>query len=535
MAKLISQPIRRYTNPRPLEQDEKQYIEARINGGMVTDLDASDLPLNTAQLVRNIRVRYDRTCTRDGTITFGPTKPNSNRVLSVYPFRQNDGTANTLRFTHVGVHKKAGTWSALTTGVALTGTVTDRFNITTAFNKCVFTNNGVDSIQLIDDAVATYAPLGAGANARKYKFITAFADRIIGAYRTDAGSESPVEVGWSGNANITIWQNATDISAGVTPLAESPGDFADSISGIFGFSQFLAVLREKSLWLATKQPVATFPFNFRTAFGGAGIGCDCPYATTVALGGLIFASNAYRSIWVWDLQNPPERISTGNEKQLFAAIQNPDQVFGSFDPKELEYTIAVPTVSNTVKVWVHNFRTKAWAYDEIENLTTINDVGEAGTTITIGDLVGTIGGLTGTIGSLASTGSDNLPVRLYGFNNGDITQEFLTAQDVGVDYTSTFISKNYYFPRNDTKVLRLQVEFDVLSAGDISLYYSKDAGVTWTLAKTKTFGVNKTAKLTWNKVIRSKKFTWKIESANCMWCMLDYEIQYVAGGKTTGR
>src|SRR5690606_38652402 len=258
--------------PRFTEEKLIPIVGSKVSMGMITSLDPEDIPNEAVIDAANIRVRYDKTSRRPGTNLLEPTKPDSNTILKLYNFKRNSGDQDFIRFTADGLYRRgASSWIPIVG--TLTGSVTDRYSVVTAFDKLVFSNNGVDNIQVVDISTDTFAPLG---NAPRYKYITAFANRIIGAYYNETGTENPAQVGWSADQLITEWDPLTDISAGSGPLIESPGDLADFITGIQGFTNVLVITRERSIWLATKNPSASQPLNFFCAIPG--IGCGCPHS-----------------------------------------------------------------------------------------------------------------------------------------------------------------------------------------------------------------------------------------------------------------
>jgi hypothetical protein len=504
-------------------------IEARVNGGMVTSIDPADIEPNSLQDAKNAYVRLDKTGTIEGVTLLTPTKPNTNSVLALYTFKQNDGDTFTLRFTKSGVHRRTvSTWSALSG--ALTGSDTNLFNIVTAFNQCVFTN-GVDDIKQIDSTVNTISDLG---NAPSYKFITAFYNRIVGAH-LKGGTPNPAQVGWSGDGAITEWDGLVNLSAGNTPLVESPGDFADYITGIYGFTNVMIVLREQSVWLATKQPIAANPFNFFASIPGKGN--KAPYSTAVIPGGIVWTDPRTRKIYVYIPGSEPESIGEKIENQIFPAITDPDQVKGSYSTKEMEYSVLVPTGTEYTRIWRFNFRNKAWAYHELPFVNSVGDVEAITEEIMVDDLVGFVDDLAGMVDDLGATVASTQQ-RIYGKTDGDIyiSSPTTTGTPTG-SLEVRIVSKNYYLPIETAGVVKLKFEFIVFALSTINLYYSKDNGSSWTLAKTQMFlPQNETQLLIYHKYIRARKFTWKLEcsmsNGEGKWELLDYEVHLIPSGKT---
>lgn len=513
---------------RPASQPVSQLVPligAQVNKGMMTTLDAADIPPEALVDAFNVRIRYDKTTRRRGTEDFGDTPPDSERVLALYNYKDNDGIGTFLRFTKDGIYRDPNSWTAI--AGTLTGSDADRFTIATAFSQIVFTNYGVDEIQLINLTANTFAQLG---NAPRYKFVTVFANRVIGGYLNDPVTPSPITIGWSGDGNAAEWDPLVDQSAGQSPLIESPGDTSDFITGVFGFTNVLIVLREKSVWLATKQPIASAPFNAYAAVPG--IGCNCPFSTAVIPGGLVFADQRTEKIYAYVPGEQPQSISTAIEKDLFAAISNPLEVFGSYDNRNNEYSISIPLVGTTItRVWTFNFRTQAWSYDERVNLSVISDIEGAAQELTIDELTGTIDQLVGTIDSLVGEVS-SATSRLYGFDDGTLQLERLASDDdAGTDYLTRIQSKTFFLPVFDQYVARCRYEFFARSESVLNLYYSTNGGKTWNLARTDTISdTYEPYLLEWNRQVKCRKFTFKIESSQGDWDIIDYELDVWRSG-----
>lgn len=489
-----------------------------IDGGINLTTDAADLKDNEVQDAQNYRFRYDKARRRPGTIDYGGTKPDGNKILTVTTFKGNDGVSSVLRFTSSTITRDAGTWTTI--AGTITGSDADRFNVATAFNSPVFTNNGVDPIQQIDMVGNTFAQLG---NAPRYRYCTVFANRVIGFSNVD--TTNPIEVGWSGDANIAEWDPTVDISAGSGSLIQSPGDLSDFITGGFGFTNFIVILRERSLWLGTIQPIDTNPFNFYCDVPG--IGCNCPYSVAVVPGGLIFADTRSRKIYGYTPGQTPQVISTPIEQELFSELGDPNGVYASYDAANNEYSLAIPSaITSNVKVWVFNLRTQAWSYDIRSGMTSLNDIEAEANFLTIDALTGNIDSLSGTIGD--QTNSSTSPVsRIYGFSDGSLQAESEGSDtDAGIAFPDVLVTKCFTVEAIDEYFTRFNYEvYARVAALNITLSYSKDNGITWITARIDNItnlGVPRL--IQYNKQIRSRKLTLKIESSSGDRDLLAYEV-----------
>lgn len=517
--------FRRDIQPAQFSQEQVRILaESRVNGGMITTISKDDIPLSALSLVRNASVRFDKTLRRSGSSLYGATKPSALKVLDMYAFKKDDGTYYLLRFTKSGIHVEGvGTWNALTG--ALTGSDTDYFNITYAFDQCVFTN-GVDDIQLVNAGVTTFADLG---NAPKYKYITSFYNRIVAGYFNNPAGKKPSQLGWSADGVIAEWDPLVNVSAGSTPLIDNPSDTSDDITGVFGGSDVLIIPRQKTIWLATKNPVASNPFRAFTAVFTHG--SDAPKSIVRTGYGLVFVDVTTKKVYIYtpvpgNSVQRAEPISTYIENEIFRSISNVNDIRGSFDSDTDEYSIIIPfSGSSAVKIWKYNFITKAWSYDERENLSYIGNPVTGAKALSIGDLSGTIGDLLGTIGDLSSVGTPQ-PTMLYGYTSGELLKEDRSVdKDNGANYTTTLISKRFTIPSNDIYVHRLNFQLNVRLPTAISLYWSKDSGVTWRLAK--VFNITTTGEailLKYTKNIRCRKFEWKLEATTGDFDLIDYAV-----------
>lgn len=502
---------------------------ARPNEGMVTDLDSTDISNESFQDLKNTRVRLDKTSRRLGTVLWTPTKPDSNKVLLIAVWKKNDGTKFIIRFTPTTINRRGvGTWTLLTTGTALTGGANDRFQAVTIIDEFCFTN-GVDRIYKLNTGASTYDVI---ASAPKAKYITGFSNRLIAAnYNVDGGNPAAgADIGWSGDKNITVFDPLVDPSAGRSPLLESTSDLGDFITGVFGDKNVMIVLREQSIWLATKNPSASNPFNFQAVVPG--LGCNAPYTAKVVPGGLVFYDAKSGAVWIYPVGGSPERISFGKvEKEISRGITDPNLLFSSFAAKNLEFELCAPVTGSTlVKKWIYGLTTKAWSYDEVDNLTSISDPDYAAPQLAIDDLQGTIDQLVGTIDSLVAA-SIVTTSHLIGKSDGTILEEDKDATtDNGVSFTTDFVSKDYKLPVVSANVAQMRFEYECEKAGTLTLSYSVDKGKSYKTAKSVTMKIGSRQLLLFSKNIRARQIRWKLSSSNGLWSLLDYEIHYYPGG-----
>lgn len=529
-------PIRGLTVPRYALGEKAKLVESLVNQGLITSADPADIPNGALTYALNARVRYDKTQRRSGRTLLTPAAPDANKVLEFALFKANDGTTRVYRFTRNSINLRGdSSWTAYTagTGGSLTGTDDDRFQVVVVFNK-MFSANGVDKIQFLDTVAAQFKE--AGTNAPKVRYLTGFYNRLVGAYRVEVTeANGPVSLVWCADGDTTKWPNdaSPDPSSGQSPLVESPSDLADFITGVFGFTNVLVVPREKSIWLANKQPSASNPFFAYAAVPG--VGSDCPYSIAMFPGGIAFVDTLSSTVWAYSIGGSVERIGEPIESDLTKAISDPKKIFGSFNFTDAEYSIGVPLVgTNTVRVWTRNFRTKSWVTDEVENLSLISDIDSPFVNVlSFDELAGTFDGLTGTFDQLVSTLPPGRPARYYGFTNGVIHEESASASsDAGSSFTFDIQSKEFVAPDVDVYFAEIRVDYLADQSGNLTLYYSKDSGQTWKTARTITTAQNKRSIIRHARHVKSRTLRWRLTATSGQIKILGYEIHIYPSGST---
>ena len=521
-------PFRGVPSPSPQDLQDlepQKWVEGQINGGMITTIEPANIPLTALQLAQNATVRYDRTTRRAGASLFTPSKPDSNAVLALAYVKLKDGSVYLLRHTASSIYALNGASWVAVTGSALAGTAEDRIQYVDVLNTYCFSNNGADPIQTIDFTASTYAQLG---DAPAYRYITGFFNRVVGAALQGANE---VQIGWSGDGNPTEWNPAVDQSAGNAPLIDTPADLSDFIKGIFAFSNVMVILREKSVWLATKQAIPTNPFYFYTAIPG--VGCDCPYSAQMVNGGIAWADVRTRSVYAYAPGGALEPIGRAVEDQIFASLNDVNTVFSAYNATYDEYTLFIPAVASSVaQAWTYNFRTKAWAYNEYINITIASDFPVEIATLAYQALAGTYAGLTGTYAGLSPTSL--VDTRVFGKNTGDIIYADINADnDAGDAFDTFFMSKTFVVPSLDIMIEQIRIEYVAQRAGPITLEYSKDDGNTWYTAKTIIPTVlNQAALLIHRRAIHCRRFIWRVTADAGVFTLLSYEVWVTKEGES---
>lgn len=526
MARPVAPGVGKHFTTIPGQPKEPIYIaEARVNGGMSTIIDPADLPGQTLVLAKNARIREDKIRRRPGSVVLSPTKPNSESVVLYTQFNRFNGDSFYLRFSESEIHfLSGGTWTEITgTGYAATVQNRPTFCI---LNDRFFFSAGAE-IQEIDFTGPTYAALG---NAPKYKYLCGFFNRLVGAGLQGA-SPNPVLIGWSGDLNFDEWNPSTDISAGSNPLVEAQGDFSDPITGLFGFAAVMLILRERSLWFATKRPVASTPFSFTAAFPY--VGCDAPNSATQKRDGITWYDSRTNQVYDFSLGGQPTAIGDAIREELRRIVTDPNLVQGTYDPgRNLYYLSVLSSNSASVSTFVFSYSEGAWVWDERTNITGAFALDGANIPLMIDQLPGTIDSLVGDIDDLTS--DEFVPPSIYyAGTNGDIYRE---DNDADTDYGTTAFSmeldsKIFANARNDWAVNRLLFKVEPFRNGSIAAYYSTN-GSDW--RHYKTVSVNGTSRqlLKFPKHINTSEYRWRLVQSTGSTNILEYRIEGYGTGQT---
>lgn len=521
-------PTHRLAGTRSLELAEPALLaEGTLNGGMTADFDPADIPNNKSPLVVNARVRRDKTSRRAGKSQFGDPKPNSESVHALIPFNVNSKTRYFVRIAGLTGHYFAGISGWLPLTGALSGRLTDHAVVLGQ----LIVADGVGKLQLVDLSAGTISDLGDIAPTAKY--VTGFSERAVAA-NGGISDEASETMYWSGNRNLPEWDALLDISAGQKRLDTSPRAEVDPISGIFGFSSVMVIPREKSIWLATQNPVASDPFKtFRSV---PGVGTNLPGSIAIGRELMIFIDSRMRDIVIYRPGQNIETIGIAIRNSIIKAIQNADTISAAYLTNEQEYHVLIED-SDVFKIWVFNFLTQAWTYDELPNCTSVDVFDDFSPYTSFDDLTGTFDALTGTFDELSGTPSE-IPTVVYGFDNGDLSRED-DERDIDfressgdVTYEFELQSKEFKSPKEDITVTRIELEYQATNDGSLTLEYTKDGGITWVTAKTIAMLQGKVQILKFKKQVRTRRLMWRVLATDGRFDVLGFEIDAAPTGES---
>ena len=503
------------TKPSPL-------AVAVVNGGMVTDIDPADIKDNQASLLVNARVRRDKTTRRFGKSSFLPAKPNSNAVVRLFDFRVGATTIYRVRFTSTDIYfTDENSWTQLVG--TFSGKPTD---MATVLGTLVVAN-GVDRLRKLDLDAKTISDLGDIAPFSKY--VTGFSERVVGA-NNGSSDEAAETLSWSGNRKLSEFDALEDISAGNKRLDTSPRTIVDPISGVFGFSSVMIIPRERSIWLATQNPIASDPFNtFRAV---PGVGTDLSGSIAIGKEKIIFLDSRTRDVIIYSPGSPLETIGSPIRDTILTDITDAGALASTYLESEDEYYVTI-TDASTVKVWVVNLRTSSWQYDEVPNLTSIDSLTLFSDYTSFANASGTFDAASGEFDDLDTPVV--IPTLVYGYSDGVILKEDSSVQqDNSVDYTFELRSKEFKIVGDDVVVTKIIIEYQATTSGTIILSFSKDGGTTWIVAKTHTTLTGKVRRLKFQKQIRTERLMWRVTATDGQFDILGYEVDISTGGETKG-
>jgi hypothetical protein len=493
-------------------------FQADLGGGMNTMMDPADLAANEFTLQVNGRSRLGNLVRRTGKSLFVPLKPNTTKVLGFYAFNKNNGSVYLLRFNPLGIHlSSGGVWNAAT-GTALAGGANDRFTTAIVNDRFFFTNNGVDNVKEYNPTTNAFATLG---DWDKYKFVTGFGNRVL-CFNLLGGSPNPVEVRWSGLNNYGVSNPLTDKTAGFQPLVESSSDLADFGTGIFGFSNTVQIFRERSIWEGILTGSPTQPYKFYTKVPSQG--SDAPYTIKRVPFGLTFLDARTRNVYVYTLDGAVTPIGDKVRDDILNAVTDPKNLFASYHPQTKEYQIALPDPTTTyVRVWTFSFEDKTWSYDELENLSSIDVLDYSSSSFSYNDLLGSYNQLIGTYDSLINT--NQVVTKFFGYSTGELAYETSAVDnDWGTPFTTIVESKDFELPTTDEYIAEIRFDYQSVMLSNINLEYSVDGGDTWKSAKSITAaGDNKKRTLIYKKLIRARRFKYRVTSSSGLWKITSFE------------
>lgn len=509
---------------------EQMLATAMLNKGMVSDIDATVIDPEALSYAKNARIRFDKTLRRSGYIPLTPSAPSVHPVKKLLQVVYEPTRSYLIRITNTdsAYSLNGDAWVAIAAG----GLSSSKFISAAIVSGNVIIADGEDPLQIIDLTAATMSDLS--TTSIRAKYVTGFAERVIGANTGDS-AEQQSNIAWSGTRNITIFDGAVDPTAGAQPLIYSSAVSVDPITGVFGLSSVMIIMRKESIWAATKQPIARNPFNFFPTVGN--IGCDCPGSIQLANAGVYFYSQKNHSAFFYTPgMEEPVNISEGKVTKLLSVV-DPDKIVSGYNNSDEiggEYYLGFIQADGTLKLWVYNEGTKGWAFDEYANATCTAVIDQLSAYTEFEDLTGVFSALSGSFEDLSVTPTATSRL-MIGYSNGDILVEDPTDDDDNeVAYETIIQSKEFSIPKVDQLFTRIRVDYEAVVNGSIIIEYSKNGGQTWTTAKTVSTDATDTNTqfIKFSKGIKSRTLMWRIRTSTGLTNFLRHEIYVTPSGES---
>jgi hypothetical protein len=464
-----------------------------VTSGMVDNLPRDQIPVSSAKVIKNGRVRDGWCGRREGTGEVG-TKPDSNRIIGIVSIVKEDGTKLICRISSDAFHVWDGvTWTNyIINEGAFSGFSGSGIRVTASqlFEKMYFVVGENGGLWEVDFTAQTVTRVSAGPSGR---FTVSFAERILIAHTKNAvNGYRPNGVSWSKNADGTDW---SDSSAGSEDLIAT--ELGNQITGLIALESVTVVVRRVSIVHISRQPFAIAPFRFTTV--ASGVGSDLPYTTVKVSNGIVFADSATRDVYFYRPGDIPRSLtkSKGGEGSnvyglLYSDLATTEFAEATYDPAKDEYHLGLSwtTDNNTLaRRWICGLggRAPVWTYDDSPIATTIGSVLPPPATTRIDDLSGTINDLTGPIDQLSSR--ETIDPHIYaGTATGEVIEfSFDYAADWNtVVFEFLFQSQNLGSTSRRRTMKDLEVTCSIPVTGSVTIEQSKDAA-TWTNTKTASY------------------------------------------------
>lgn len=501
-----------------------------VTGGMFLDLPRNQIPKSAFKELKNARTRDNWVGRRPGTKEI-ITKPDSNPVLKVATF-EGEKHDWVVRVTDSNIHATHDSSQWFTMAGTKTWPHHPQFD-RTQFLGWLFLSEPSSQIIRVSFEKKEYTELEEAPRAR---FITTFAERIVAA---NGGllsqNRSPTRIMWSVNGDPTDW---TGVGSGVENLIQNPSDFGDAITGIFGFGNQAVLLRERSIWHITRQPVSVAPFRFTAIVTGQG--CDLPHtAARTNRGSLIFADRDTAGVWEYRPGSEPRRLSRPIDSRLASDLASATRAEATYDLFNQEYHLALSTGSGNWfdKFWVYSLAKDAWSFDDGPEASTLAVGKKASDIVLIDDLTGDIDSQSPSPDGFIDDWGDTTvkrPVLLKGAPTGEVVEyDFAETTDFDGTAFELLIQSQDFGSISRERVIR-----DILAAligengGDVTFEHSKDSE-NWRNSLTKSLDATivEQRKGMPRAQLRGNELYWRLKSTAAKVRLLEYFIDISERGE----
>lgn len=468
---------------RGMEEQSRVVASPHLLGGMVKSMTRDQLSLASGEVVRNMRIREEDLRRRPGTALFGGSLPNAEPVLGIVMFINEAGDVWLIRITQNAFHVANASVAGWTEYEIINaedgvGSFPKSARLSYAqFFESLYIADGVNRIWEVNFGQQKVREL---KDAPRTQFIMTFAERIVAANINQFfGGVRPSGVAWPVNADPRDW---TGLGSGNEDLAMH--DVGDAIAGLVSLENDALIIRRNSIWVMSRQPFEAPVFRFRQLMHG--IGCDLPYSITRVPGGVIWADQRSREVYLFSLSEGPQRLASPVNEELFEDLKNLSFAQGVWDPFEREYHLALAFDTDgdeLTRTWVLDLERRAWIFDDSPTISTLGVVSLPGEGVAIDDLVGTIDAQ---VVEIDEYGEDVgiTPSLFKGITTGQVIKQTYDAENDwdGTVFEGEFHSQNFGSQTNRRSIKDLALRVVAENGGDVLL--EERADESWRFTKT---------------------------------------------------
>lgn len=452
--------------------------------GMNITLPKTRLPEGVSVLVQNLWIKDGAYQARDATSVVG-TAAAADLVYAGEAILSDDSSFP-LRFSTAGVEVySVGAWTA-TTGTAWSTTDLRPFSITGWKDEVVFAESTLGIYKLAFTAGFPKTLLTALANVQH---LTTFNGRVVASL--------PTRIQWSAKNSNSDW---VGIGSGYEDLLSSPGGRTDAQTAVVPVSDDTAiVVRSQSFWQMQTTGSFDAPFSFTQLY--AGQGSRYPRTCVGVPRGAMCLGDA-GSVWLVTLDGGLKDVGKPIASALNAAPGELRLTTATYDPKNNEYRLCVPSAAAAATVWRYNIDNDAWTQDTYSFPIRSISYALFAQGIAIDELTGTIDGLAGAIDDLI-TGvrkaqiffAMKSPYRSVVQENARYNTDLLRDVDYtgGTKVITPAVIKTAPVRRGNllvrAEVTQLVADYESSADVDGTFYVSSDAA-TWELLGLKVFAQN---------------------------------------------
>lgn len=325
-------------------------------GGMVTEADEGDLPLQASPDMLNCVIVQDTLRKRPGFQQYrAGNSAFSASVLGLFSTQDDEDNTHLLAVTQTQVKKYNSTsnnWDTLT-GPALTGGGTQPFSFAHSQNSICF-SQAVDQVQIHPlTGVTTYAVLN--ANCPPARYMTRFVSRLLIAYTLESADSKPFRIRRPVINDHTDW---TGLGSGFNDLTEFP----HHLRNIKKLGANLAIYTENSIYLATPTGLGEAPYRIELKESDVGLLCE---RVLQELPGLHHVFIGNENVYMFN-GNSITPIADQIRYTLFSTLapSRIRQMFSAVGSERPELLFFIATTSTTDgwpdKCWVYNHLARVW-------------------------------------------------------------------------------------------------------------------------------------------------------------------------------